>query len=63
MKLTPVLKGESIQVHVLGGFVHRPAPEDGYAIDVGDTCAFLTAREVELAKVDLGMMKRNGRRR
>ena len=63
MKLTPVLKGQPILFAVEGGFARKPAPCDGYAVDVGSTCAFVPARDVETATVDLKLLKRNGGRR
>ena len=57
MTLRPVLKGESILVAVEGGFARKPAPADGFAVDVGDSCAFLSAEDAEHAATILGAMR------
>lgn len=62
MKLTPVLQGDPITLPAADsiGFVRKLAPVDGFALDLGETCAFLSAADVSRAVTDLKMKQRNG---
>lgn len=62
MTMRPVLEGDPIQVAVLGGFIHRSAPCDGFAVDVGDTCAFVSAAEMNAAQAGLKLLRRAERK-
>lgn len=60
--LRPVLQGDEIQLPAEDsiGFVRKRAPVDGFAVDLGETCAFLSAADVSRAQVELKLKQRNG---
>ncbi len=64
MTLRPVLRDEVIQMPATDsiGFVRKPAPGDGFAVDYGETCGFLSRKEVQAAMVGLQMLIRRGPR-
>lgn len=69
MKLTAVLQGEPITMPITetdntcSGYHRVNAPVDGFSVDLGDTCAFLSRGAAEAAMCDLKFRLRDGRRR
>jgi D-hexose-6-phosphate mutarotase len=63
MKITAVRQGDNIVLPVYGGVRRKPAPADGFVVEDGDTNAFVSLREFEVAYVELKLLLEKPRAR